>query len=59
MIENNDQIYSLKQLAPLMKMDLARLSPMDRFMILMYCTLQLYAPKKMVSYINIGPYVAS
>jgi hypothetical protein len=54
LIQNNDEVYSFKQLAPLMKMDLALLSPAIRFMILLYGTPQLYAPKKMTRFINIG-----
>ena len=42
------------QLAPLMKMDLAILSPAYRFMVLLYGTPFLYAPKKLVRLINIG-----
>lgn len=53
-IEHSEQIYSFKQLAPLMKMDLATLSPSTRFMILLYGTPILYAPKKFVRIINIG-----
>jgi hypothetical protein len=52
--QSDDEVYSFKQLAPLMKMDLAVLSPATRFMILMYGTPMLYAPKKMVRYVNIG-----
>ena len=37
-----------------MKMDLAILSPAYRFMVLLYGTPFLYAPKKMVRLINIG-----
>jgi hypothetical protein len=54
MIQNDTDVYSFKQLAPLMKMDLAVLSPATRFMILLYGTPILYAPKKMVRFINIG-----
>lgn len=54
LIQNNDEVYSFKQLAPLMKMDLAILSPAIRFMILLYGTPQLYAPRKMVRFINVG-----
>lgn len=54
LIENDIQIWSFKQLAPLMKMDLAVLEPARRFMVLLYGTPQLYAPKKMVKFINIG-----
>jgi len=54
MLQNNDEVYSFKQLAPLMKMDLAILSPAIRFMILLYGTPQLYAPRKATRIINIG-----
>ena len=54
LVQSDTDVYSFKQLAPLMKMDLATLAPSTRFMILMYGTPMLYAPKKMVRYINIG-----
>jgi hypothetical protein len=54
MLQNNDEVYSFKQLAPLMKMDLAVLSPAIRFMILLYGTPQFYAPRKATRFINIG-----
>lgn len=54
LLQSDEEVYSFKQLAPLMKMDLAVLSPATRFMILMYGTPMLYAPKKMVRYVNIG-----
>jgi hypothetical protein len=54
LLQSDGEVYSFKQLAPLMKMDLAVLSPATRFMILMYGTPMLYAPKKMVRYINVG-----
>jgi len=54
LIQNSDQVWSFKQLAPLMKMDLAQIGPATRFMILLYGTPQLYAPKKMTRYINVG-----
>jgi len=50
----DNEVIEFAQLAPLMKMDLAVLSPAFRFMILMYGTPFLYAPKKMVRFINIG-----
>jgi hypothetical protein len=52
--EHSDQVYAFKQLAPLMKMDLAILAPSTRFMILLYGTPILYAPKKWAKIINIG-----
>lgn len=53
--ENNpDQVFSLKELSPMMKMDLALTSPTYRFMILYYITNILYAPKKVGVIKNIG-----
>lgn len=54
LIQSDREIFSFKQLAPLMKMDLAVLAPATRFMVLLYGTPMLYAPKKMVRFINIG-----
>ena len=54
LIQNNDEVWAFRQLAPLMKMDLAIVSPAYRFMILLYGTPILFAPKKMVRFINIG-----
>ena len=42
----------IKQLAPMMKMDLAILSPANRFMILAYWLLMMYSPNKMVKFVN-------
>lgn len=54
LVQFDNEVVEFAQLAPLMKMDLAILSPAYRFMILLYGTPFLYAPKKMVRYINIG-----
>jgi hypothetical protein len=54
LIQQDDEVLSFKQLAPLMKMDLAVTGPAFRFMMLMYGTPFLYAPKKMVKFINVG-----
>lgn len=54
LIYNSEEMWSFKQLAPLMKMDLAVLSPAFRFMILLYGTPILYQPPKMIRFINIG-----
>ena len=54
LLESTQDIYEFKQLAPLMKMPLAQLSPAQRFMVLLYGTPILYQPKKMVRFINIG-----
>ena len=55
LVQFDNEVVEFAQLAPLMKMDLAVLSPAYRFMILLYGTPFLYAPKKMVRIINIGP----
>lgn len=54
LVQFDNEAIEFAQLAPLMKMDLAQLSPAYRFMILLYGTPLLYAPKKMVRIINIG-----
>lgn len=56
LVQFDNEVVEFAQLAPLMKMDLAILSPAFRFMILMYGTPFLYAPKKMVRIINIGQF---
>lgn len=53
-----DQVLSWKQLAPMMKMDLAIIAPVMRFMVLCYGTPVLYAPKKFVRFINIGDVIS-
>jgi len=54
LFQMNNEVIEFAQLAPLMKMDLALLAPSYRFMILLYGTPFLYAPKKMVRIVNIG-----
>lgn len=54
LLQGDTDVIEFKQLAPLMKMPLAKLSPADRFMVLLYGTPIVYAPSKMVKYINIG-----
>jgi hypothetical protein len=51
--EMTPEVIMFKQLAPLMKMDLAIVAPAFRFMILLYGVLQLFAPKKWIKIINI------
>ena len=55
LVQFDNEVVEFAQLAPLMKMDLAVLSPAFRFMVLLYGTPFLYAPKKMVRFVNIGP----
>ncbi len=54
LIQNDEEVHAFRQLAPLMKMDLAMISTAFRFMVLLYGTPLLFAPKKMVRFINIG-----
>lgn len=54
-----DQVLAWKQLAPMMKMNLAVVAPIQRFMVLCYGTPMLYAPRKMVRFINIGKTIIS
>lgn len=49
-----DQVLAWKQLAPMMKMNLAITAPIQKFMVLCYGTPMLYAPRKMIRFINIG-----
>lgn len=51
--ELSEQVIAFKQLAPIMKMDLATLAPAYRWMILLYGVPVLYAPKKWMKFINI------
>lgn len=53
-LDNSLDVWAMKQLAPIMRMDLARTSPSFRFMILAYLTTVLFAPKKLARIINIG-----
>lgn len=52
--ELTPSVLTFRQLMPLMKMDLAVLSPAYRWMILLYGTPILFAPKKWMRFINIG-----
>lgn len=54
LLQQDQEIVEFKQLAPLMKMDLAITSPAYRFMVLLYGTPFLYAPRKMIRVVNIG-----
>jgi hypothetical protein len=54
LLQGDTDVIEFKQLAPLMKMPLAKLSPADRFMVLLYGTPIVYAPSKIIRYVNIG-----
>lgn len=51
--EFTPEVLAFKQLAPIMKMDLALLGPSYRWMILLYGVPQMYAPKKWMKFVNI------
>lgn len=53
--EVTDQVMSFKQLAPISKLDLAVIAMSRRFIAFNFCTPNLYAPKKMVRFINCKP----
>lgn len=53
-LDNSTDVWAIKQLAPIMKMALARTSPSERFMILSYLTPVIYQPKKVARIINLG-----
>lgn len=52
--EMSPQVLTFRQLMPMMKMDLAVLSPAYRWQILLYGTPLMFAPKKWIRLINIG-----
>lgn len=54
-----DDVLSFKQLAPISKLDLAVLAMSRRFITFLFGTPILYTPKKMVRFINVGPFVAA
>ncbi len=53
-LSNSIENWSIKELAPLMRMDLARTSPSHRFMILAYLTPILFQAKKIARIYNLG-----
>jgi hypothetical protein len=52
--EMSPSVLTFRQLLPMLRMDLAVLAPAFRWMILLYGTPILFAPKKWLRYINIG-----
>lgn len=52
--ELTPSVLTFRQLMPMMKMDLAVLGPAYRWMILLYGTPVLFAPKKWLRFINVG-----
>lgn len=55
----DDEVLSFKQLAPISKLDLAVIAMARRFIVFLFGTPQLYAPKKVVRYINAGKGIAN
>lgn len=55
----DEEVLSFKQLAPISKLDLAVIAMARRFIVFLFGTPQLYAPKKMVRYINVGKGIAN
>jgi hypothetical protein len=51
---DSEESFCFKQLAPLMKLPLARISASERFMILLYGMIQMYNPRKNIVIKNIG-----
>jgi hypothetical protein len=54
MLQNTADIWTFRQLCPLMKMDLAITGPMYEFLVLLYGTPIIFSHKKLVKFINIG-----
>lgn len=52
--EMTPSVLTFRQLLPMLRMDLAVLAPAFRWMILLYGTPVLFAPKKWLKYINVG-----
>lgn len=52
--EMTPSVLTFRQLLPMMRLDLAVLAPSYRWMILLYGTPILFAPKKWLRYVNIG-----
>ncbi len=54
LMEFNPSVYVIRQLAPMLRMDLAITAPAYRWMILIYLAPILFAPRKALRIINIG-----
>jgi hypothetical protein len=54
-----EEVLSFKQLAPISKLDLAVLSMSKRFITFLFATPQVYAPKKIVKFINCAKVVTT
>jgi len=54
-----EDVLSVKQLAPISKLDLAVVAPANRFITFAWLTPFLYTPRKLVRFLNVGPFIAS
>lgn len=55
LIDNDSEnVLTFKQLAPLTKLPLARISDAERFMVLLYGMVQVYNPRRIVVFKNVG-----
>ncbi len=54
LLEFNPSVYVIRQLAPMLRMDLAITAPAYRWMILIYLAPILFAPRKAMRIVNIG-----
>ena len=54
LMEFNPSVYVIRQLAPMLRMDLAIVAPAYRWMILIYLAPILFAPRKALRIVNIG-----
>lgn len=57
--EMSTDVLSMKELAPISKVDLAQISMSRQFVTLYYAAPALYAPKKFIKYINVAKNLAS
>lgn len=57
--EMSEDVVSFKQLAPLSKLELSVLGPSNRFICYLWGTPILFTPRKMVRFINVGPFLTS
>ena len=55
MTQMDEEVMSFKQLAPISKLDLAIISMSKRFIAFNFCCPNLYAPQKMVRFVNCSP----
>jgi hypothetical protein len=57
--EMSDDVMYFKQLAPISKIPLAVVGPSNRFLTMLWGTSVLATPKKLVRYLNVGPFLTT